>query len=125
MRLQGCQIRMARAALRLSLTELAECSGVSEKTIRRCEAVDGQPPVADHSLGLIGKALNDRGVRFMEGRGRQWGPGCILDWNPEMGDRPEVHALIAREGDPDAGGAKLPWPPLPRPKPPSKFGPKR
>nr|WP_042673182.1 hypothetical protein [Methylobacterium sp. B34] len=58
-------------------------------------------------MGLIGKALNDRGIRFMEGRGRRWGPGVILDWNPEKGTRAEVHKLIEELGDPEAGGSKL------------------
>jgi len=103
---------MARAALRLSLTDLAQFSGVSEKTIRRCEAVDGAPPVAAYSLECIGKALNDRGISFTEGRGRRWGPGCTLDWNPEKGDRATVHGLLNTEPDPEAYGPKHSWPPL-------------
>jgi hypothetical protein len=84
---------MARAALRVSLTELAKLSGVSEKTIRRCEAVDGHPPVAEQSLISIGRALNKHGVRFIEGRCRTDGPGVILDWDPEAGTREEIRAL--------------------------------
>lgn len=116
MRLQGCQIRMARAALRLSLTELARLSGVSEKTIRRCEAVDGPPPIADASLSCISQALNEHGIRFTMGKGLSWGPGCTLDWNPDKGGRADVHARIETEGDPELGGPRFGWPPLPAPK---------
>lgn len=111
---------MARAALRVSLTELAKLSGVSEKTIRRCEAVDGHPPVAESSLICIGRALTDHGVRFTEGRGRSWGPGCIIDWNPEKGERAQVHAMIELEGDPEQGGPLFEWvPPPASPKDPN------
>lgn len=103
---------MARAALRVSLAELAKLSGVSEKTIRRCEAVDGHPPVAESSLICIGRALNDHGVRFIEGQRRTNGPGIVIDWNPAVGTRREVFALVARDGDPHHG-AKIEWPPLP------------
>lgn len=109
---------MARAALRLSLGELAELSGVSEKTIRRCEAVIGLPAVSEQTIVLLREALEKLGVRFSEARGRTYGPGCTLDWNPEHGERDEVHGLIQREGDPFLGGRRYDW--VPSPKKPEK-----
>ena len=42
--LTACQVRMARAALRWSVEELARHADVSERTIRRIEKVFGFPP---------------------------------------------------------------------------------
>lgn len=123
MKLQGCQIRMARAALRLSLTDLAMLSGVSEKTIRRCEAVDGPPPVSEITIASIHDALFARGVRFTEGRRLADGPGVTLDWNPAAGTRREVLSGLVESPDPMVRPRYV-WPPLPLPPvPPRK--PKR
>jgi hypothetical protein len=88
-------------------------SGVSEKTIRRCEAVDGHPPVAEHSLMRIGCALTSHGVHFIEGQRRTAGPGIVIDWNPELGTRAEILALVDAEGE-QRHDPKLEWP-TPRP----------
>lgn len=71
---------MARAALNLSLDQLADLSGVSEKTIRRCEAVDGHPPVNRNSLERIRKAFEERGIGFINDG--SIGPAVYLNWHP-------------------------------------------
>jgi hypothetical protein len=86
---------MARAALRLSLADLACASGVSERTIRRCEAVDGCPQAAELTIDRLQAVLEDRGIRFVGGQGPMDCPGISLDWNPNIGTRPQMLAVSA------------------------------
>lgn len=88
--LVGAQIRMARAALRWSLTELAEASNISEKTIRRCEAHDARPPVAPDTLVSLRKTFEAQGLRFMC-QPETNGPCVCLGWDPVQ--------RVADEGD--------------------------
>lgn len=62
--LTGCHIRMARACLNLSLTELANRCGVSEKTIRRCEAAFGLAPANEQTLKRLLVTFEAYGVSF-------------------------------------------------------------
>jgi len=61
----GSQIRMARAALRWSIKELAEISGVSVPTIFRLEQDDGLAPSRTQTLLDIKTALENAGVEFI------------------------------------------------------------
>lgn len=76
--LSGAQIRMARGALRWSVQELAEASGVSASTIKRMELVDGAPASTVANLRAIRSACEARGVAFLfegaEGRGVLYPP---------------------------------------------------
>jgi hypothetical protein len=80
--LQGCQIRMARAALKLSLTEVATASGVNEKTVRRCESSMGRPPVSSDTLLRLKAMFEGNGLRFIAPGDEHPGPGIFLIWNP-------------------------------------------
>jgi transcriptional regulator with XRE-family HTH domain len=62
----GMQIRAARAALRWSIEEMVEKSGVTRRTIQRIEAYDGRVPPS-HTLSLynIQSALEAEGVEFV------------------------------------------------------------
>jgi transcriptional regulator with XRE-family HTH domain len=63
--LTACQIRAARAMLRMSVSQLAAESGVSESSIRRIEAVFGLPRGV--GLDLVAKLhvyLQARGFVF-------------------------------------------------------------
>lgn len=62
--LSGAQIRMARGALRWSVQELAEASGVSASTIKRMELQDGPPVSTVANLRAIEAAFTQRGLRF-------------------------------------------------------------
>lgn len=72
----GAQIRMGRAAVRWSQTELAKRSGISMPTIRRMEAVDGPPPGTHRAVQRVQAALEAAGVVFLpendEGPGVRW-----------------------------------------------------
>lgn len=57
------QCRMARAALRWSLTDLASASGVSRRTILRFEAGEAVMPARVKSLR---HALEAKGVLFID-----------------------------------------------------------
>ena len=60
----GVQIRSARAAVGWSIEELAARSGVSARTIKRYEALDGIPPSRTSSLVDIKMALEAAGIEF-------------------------------------------------------------
>jgi transcriptional regulator with XRE-family HTH domain len=61
----GVQIRAARAALGWAIDELAERSGVSARTIKRLEALDGIPPSRTSTLVDIQKAFETAGIEFV------------------------------------------------------------
>lgn len=76
--LTGCQVRMARAALRISAAELARGSGVSERTVWRIEQTDGVPTKATvESVERIRVFLESRGVTLLpeDQDARNGGPG--------------------------------------------------
>jgi transcriptional regulator with XRE-family HTH domain len=61
----GMQIRAARAALRWSIAELAEKSGVSRRSIQRFEAHDGMPSTHTSNLYNIQSVLEAAGIEFV------------------------------------------------------------
>jgi transcriptional regulator with XRE-family HTH domain len=61
------QLRAARAILGLSQGELAGMTGKTAKTIRRAETDVGQ--VANDTIAVIRKALEDAGVEFIPENG--------------------------------------------------------
>jgi transcriptional regulator with XRE-family HTH domain len=60
----GVQIRAARAAVGWSIEQLAEMSGVSARTIKRYEALEGIPPSRTTSLIDVKAALEAAGIEF-------------------------------------------------------------
>ena len=102
MPLQGCQIRMARAALGVSLAELARVSGVNEKTIRRCEAAMGSPSVATSTLTRLKTIFESCGLSFSQTPR----PCVCLEWNPNEEAAPgadlfQVEPITPEEDDGD------------------------
>lgn len=69
----GSQVRMARAALRMGVRELANTADVSPNTVTRVEA-DGS--VNSSTLAAIRRALEGAGVQFIPENGG--GPGVRL-----------------------------------------------
>ena len=63
----GAQCRMARAALKIGVRELAEMAGVSAMTITRFE--NGQTGGYADTLDKITKALEAAGVQFIPENG--------------------------------------------------------
>ena len=63
--LTSTQIRMARHALRWSVSELAAITGVSISTIKRIEASDGEPNSTKANLATLKKALEAAGIEFI------------------------------------------------------------
>lgn len=61
----GIQIRMARAALRWSIKELAKFSGVSVPTIFRLEQENGLAPSRTQTLLDIKAAFEGAGIEFI------------------------------------------------------------
>jgi transcriptional regulator with XRE-family HTH domain len=63
--LTSAQIRMARHALRWSVSELAETTGLSISTIKRIEASDGEPNSTKANLATLQTALEAAGIEFI------------------------------------------------------------
>jgi len=63
--LTGMQIRSARAALRLSVEQLAAMSGVSARTIKRMEVEDGVPQSNRPNIEAVLVALQTAGIEFI------------------------------------------------------------
>lgn len=61
----GVQIRSARSALRMSVNQLAEASGVSVRTIKRMELEDGIPNSTRPNLSAIEATLIAAGIEFI------------------------------------------------------------
>ena len=59
----AAQVRMARAALRISVRELAELSGVADSTILRFETEKGA--ILATNMARIQSALEEGGVIFI------------------------------------------------------------
>lgn len=78
------QVRMARAALRIGVRELAEMAGVSFTTVSRFETEKGG--LQHSSAEAIRKALEGEGVQFLEGGGIAAGPGVALRASHSQGE---------------------------------------
>jgi transcriptional regulator with XRE-family HTH domain len=61
----AAQIRSARAALRWSVSELAERAGVGLQTVKRFEAAEGIPPSRSSTLLDVRRALESAGIEFI------------------------------------------------------------
>lgn len=73
--IDAAQVRMARAALKISVRKLAESAGVADSTILRFET--GRGAILATNLGRIQKALEDDGVVFIPADAHG-GPGVRL-----------------------------------------------
>jgi transcriptional regulator with XRE-family HTH domain len=63
--LTSAQVRSARHALRLSVAQLSDVSGVSTSTIKRLEADDGVPMSTKTNLAAVKAALEAAGIEFI------------------------------------------------------------
>ena len=70
------QVKAARALLGWSQSDLAERSGLSEPTIARLEAIDGELGGRKGTAAKIRKAIETAGVEIIEENGG--GPGVRL-----------------------------------------------
>jgi transcriptional regulator with XRE-family HTH domain len=61
----GAQVRMARAYLKWSISDLAEKSGVGISTIQRIEGEDGFPSARGGNIDAVYKTLSTAGVTFL------------------------------------------------------------
>ena len=70
------QLRMARAALNWTLSDLSEASSVSSRTIRRIESENGLEKATPANIKLIRETLEAAGIEFV-GTAEE-GPGVRL-----------------------------------------------
>ncbi|QBX36773.1 XRE family transcriptional regulator [Brevundimonas sp. S30B] len=73
--LEPSQVRMARAALKISVRELSSLSGVADSTILRFEA--GKGAILTSNMRRMQDALENAGVVFLP-PDSQCGPGVRL-----------------------------------------------
>lgn len=76
--MNGEQIRAARALVGWSAADLAAKSGVSYPTIQRLDATRGPVSGRYETVEAIRKALETKGVQFLEGGQVAAGPGVAL-----------------------------------------------
>lgn len=74
--MKPAQVRMARAALRIGVRELAELADVTPATVTRFETEKGGLQLS--SAEAIRRALEAQGVQFLEGGHVAAGPGVAL-----------------------------------------------
>ena len=74
--LTGSQLRGARGLLNLSVSELAERTGLAVNTIRRAEGTNGPAPITLANMKLLLATFEEAGVLFIQPD--QLGPGVRL-----------------------------------------------
>lgn len=67
MKVSGAQVKAARDLLKITQAELADSSGVSERTIKRFEGDEAMPKPAN--LEKVLSELARRGIEFTNGTG--------------------------------------------------------
>jgi transcriptional regulator with XRE-family HTH domain len=85
--MNGAQVRMARAALKMNVRDLAAAAEVSPNTITRIEA---DLPSNASTLAAIRRALEAAGIEFMDGDK----PGVRVVRDPGAGS---VAKVVARK----------------------------
>jgi DNA-binding XRE family transcriptional regulator len=73
--LTACQVRGARAMLRLSVAELARRTGVSERTITRFEVAYGLIQTSPNTIKTLRQYFELEGMVFIPEDGTPDGPG--------------------------------------------------
>ncbi len=68
MKISGAQITAARNLLKITQIELAEASGVSDRTLGKFESDEALPK--ESTIALIRAELERRGIEFTNGRDR-------------------------------------------------------
>ena len=61
----GNQLRLARFALRWSVQQLSENTGVPLRTVKRVEAEDGIPSTNASTIHILQAALETAGIEFI------------------------------------------------------------
>ncbi len=97
MTLTGDQIRMARAALKLTVRDLSELAEIDKGTISRIEA--GANAYVT-TLRRLREILEQAGVRFIDPEEGVTGPGVALKWGTEVPQRAERGIGASHEIDP-------------------------
>lgn len=64
--LTGAQLRAARGLLNISVTELAERTGLAVNTIRRAESTNGPVAITHGNATLLKTSLEGAGVLFID-----------------------------------------------------------
>ena len=76
--MNGEQIRAARALLGWTATDLARESGISYPTIQRIDSTKGSLSGRYETIEAIRKALEAKGIQFLENGETALGAGVVL-----------------------------------------------
>lgn len=87
---------MARAALNVTLDDLAKQAGVNEKTLRRCEATTGKVRISDISLQKLCDVFRKHGLVFLPYEAHGKGPGVRFTYDPAS------DLIVTNEDDPES-----------------------
>jgi transcriptional regulator with XRE-family HTH domain len=74
--LTGSQVRAARGLLNVSVSELAEQTGLAVNTIKRAESTNGPVPITAANANLLMSTFEKAGVTFI--KPSKLGPGVRL-----------------------------------------------
>ena len=100
MAITGDQLRMARAALKLTVRDVAEATGIDKSTIIRAEA-GGRAYY--QTVMKLQESLEQSGVEFLDPIEGVAGPGVRLKWGVEIAAR----AGGAASGEDGAAGGEI------------------
>ncbi len=104
MSLSAEQIRMARAALKLTMRELAARAEIDKSTLVRIEAGYGAHPF---TLKQLQEVLESAGAVFIDPVEGEHGPAVGLKWGIEIPQRQPGEGTAASEDS--TGGIKAVW----------------
>ena len=104
MAITGDQLRMARAALKMTIREVSELTGIDKSTIVRTEA-GGKAYY--QTISTLQALFEKAGIEFLDPVEGVRGPGVCFKWGVEVPRRaPGEDAAISEEGE---GGMKAAW----------------
>lgn len=83
----GAQLRAARAFLNISVSELAERTGLAVNTIRRAESTNGAPAITVANMALLIAKYQTWGLDFIEAGGNGVGVRLASDEPLELNRR--------------------------------------
>ena len=74
----GEQIKAARSLVGWHIKDLAEASGVSVPTVQRMDSAVGPAPGRNETVMAIRKALEAKGIQFLDNGEVAGGPGVAI-----------------------------------------------
>lgn len=106
MTIDGNQVRMARAVLRMDVRELAATAGFDKTTVVRVEAGES---VRASTFVRLREALETAGAVFLPALDGVHGPAVALKWGVDLAEREREKAGQSGTGTDTSGLSSLAW----------------